>query len=359
MTALRDRLAGRALRLLDPETAHRVALAALPLARPQWTDGTGDDARLSSQVMGLRFSNPIGVAAGFDKRAEAIAPALRSGFGFHEIGGITPRPQGGNPKPRVFRLPEERAIINRLGFNNPGMEAAHARLVGRRFAGPVGVNVGANKDSGEREGGMAADFAAVIARLAPVVDYASINVSSPNTPGLRDLQRADHLRGLIEGALAARDAAGAECPILVKIAPDLGEADIEALFAVARDLPIAGLVISNTTLSRDGVPATWAGEAGGLSGPPLFRRSTCLLARARLALGPEAVLVGVGGVDSPEAAIAKLEAGANLVQLYTGLVYEGIGLLGRIKRGIAAHIDAEGLADVSALVGRRASDWAG
>ncbi len=351
----------RALRVLEPETAHALALKAMPFAPPQFTARGADDARLGSTVMGLAFPNPIALAAGFDKAAEMVDAAHRMGFGFHEVGGITPRPQDGNPRPRVFRLVEDRAVVNRLGFNNPGMDAAYDALARRRGqasggGGIVGVNVGANKASTD----MAADFAAVVTRLAPVVDYVSINVSSPNTPGLRDLQRADALRDLIDGALGARDAyAGPRRPVLVKVAPDLDADGFGAVLDVARETGLDGLVVSNTTLARHGLRSRHASETGGLSGAPLFARSTRMLAEARLALGPDIALVGVGGVESAETAIAKIEAGANLVQAYTGFVYEGLGLLGAIKRGLLAKLDAEGLESVADLVGRRASDWAG
>ncbi|MEM7566247.1 MAG: quinone-dependent dihydroorotate dehydrogenase [Pseudomonadota bacterium] len=344
-----------ALRVIEPETAHALALKAMPFAPPQFTGRGGDDARLASTVMGLRLPNPIGLAAGFDKAAEVAHAAHRIGFGFHEVGGITPRPQGGNPRPRVFRLVEDRAVVNRLGFNNPGMDAAYERLARRRGGGVVGVNIGANKESAD----MAADIAAVIARLAPVVDYLSINVSSPNTPGLRDMQRAEALRALVSGALAARDGyAGPRRPALVKIAPDLDEAAFEAVLEIVRETGLEGLVLTNTTLAREALRSPQAVEAGGLSGAPLFDRSTRMLAKARLALGPDATLIGVGGVDSAAAAIAKIEAGANLVQAYTGFVYEGLGLLKTIKTELLKRLAADGLGSVSELVGTRASDWA-
>lgn len=354
MIGLGARIAAKALRQLPPETAHALALKSLeasPLRAPV------DDPRLAVEAMGLRFANPFGLAAGFDKRAEAIEGAFRAGFGFHEVGGVTPRPQPGNPRPRVFRLSEDRAVINRLGFNNPGVDAVRAMLAkAHRRSGPVGVNVGANKDSPN----MAADFAAVIAALAPVADYFAVNVSSPNTPGLRDLQAGDALRALLSGALDARDKADAPSrPVLVKIAPDLDAAGFEAALGIVQSGLADGLVLTNTTLARDGLASDHASEAGGLSGAPLFERSTRMLAEARLALGPHALLIGVGGVTSPERAVAKIEAGATLVQLYTGLIYEGLGLLSGMKRAALDAVAQAGAGSVADLVGGKAKAYAG
>ena len=314
--------AHRALRFLEPETAHRLTIRALAaglaprVARPEPSP---------AELLGLRFPNRIGVAAGFDKDGEAVEPLLRMGFGHVEVGTVTPRPQPGNPRPRLFRLLRDGAVINRFGFNSSGHERVHARLAAARergLDGVLGVNVGANKDSEDRT----ADYALGVRRFADVADYLTINVSSPNTSGLRDLQGAEALRRLLGEAAATREAAPARRPLLLKIAPDLDAAGLDALIAVALDAGIEGLVVSNTTIAREGLVSPRAGEAGGLSGHPLLARSTALLSEVRARVGDRMVLVGVGGVMRPEHAEAKRRAGADLVQLYTGLVYGGAAL---------------------------------
>ena len=349
------RLAQPLLLALDPEVAHGVALRALkaglvPRSGP-------DDPRLGVSVLGLDFPNPFGTAAGFDKNAEATDAALEAGFGFVEVGAVTPRPQSGNPRPRMFRLIAERAVINRLGFNNEGLEAVRQRLAHRRRGGIVGVNLGANRDSADK----GADMQALIEALAPHADYFTVNVSSPNTPGLRDLQRREALEELLERVLGTRDrlaGAGPRRPVLVKIAPDLDEAGFADIVDAVRAMRPDGLVVSNTTVSRKGLRnARLARESGGLSGRPLFRPSTRLLARARLALGPGFPLIGVGGIDSGEAAWAKIKAGADLVQLYTGLIYEGVGLLSEMKQFVLERLDAEGHGSLAQAVGTDAERW--
>ena len=348
-------LAAAALRGLDPESAHRATIAALRLL-PQVSPPV-DDARLATCAFGLSFDNPLGLAAGFDKNAEVFNATPGLGFGFVEVGTLTPLPQPGNPRPRVFRLLEDRAVINRYGFNNDGHGPALERLSRRARegrAGVVGVNVGANKDSADR----IADYVAGVKTFADVADYLTINVSSPNTPGLRDLQEASALRELLIRALEARESAARRAPLLLKIAPDVTLDQLDEIVRVARDAKIDGMIVSNTTISR---PATLrsrlAKETGGLSGRPLFELSTRRLAQTYLRVEEQFPLIGVGGIDGPEAAFAKLEAGASLLQLYSALVFEGPGLVRRIKEGLAARL-AACEAGLSQIVGRRAAEMA-
>ena len=349
MSALLD-LALPFARLLDPETAHGLAirsLSCLPV-RP----APHDDKRLAVEAFGLRFPNPVGLAAGFDKEAEVPDAMLGAGFGFVEVGTITPRPQPGNPRPRNFRLTEDRAVINRYGFNSGGHGPALGRLTARRGKpGIVGVNVGANKDATDR----VADYVAGIETFAGLASYFTANVSSPNTPGLRDLQEERALDDLLGRVLEARDRAAPGIPLLLKIAPDLALPHLDAVVQVARRRGVDGLIVSNTTISR---PATLRsphkGETGGLSGRPVFALSTRMLAETFVRVEGAFPLVGVGGIESPETALAKIEAGATLVQLYSGLVYEGLGLAGRIKAGLVAKLAAENTTLV-ALTGRSAA----
>lgn len=350
-------LARAGLFRIDAETAHGLAVKALatgllPACPPA-------SKRLATRVLGLDFPNPLGMAAGFDKNGEVPDALLRLGFGFAEVGTVTPRPQGGNPRPRVFRLPADRAVVNRLGFNNQGHQALRARLeTRRRRPGIVGVNVGANKDTVDRP----ADYVAGIEAFADLAHYFTINVSSPNTPGLRDLQARAALADLLARAVEARDRMaerhGRRTPLLLKIAPDLDAGGLEDVAAEAMDKRIDGIILGNTTLSRDGAGDAAAAETGGLSGRPLFRRSTALLARLRGLVGREMVLVGVGGVESGETAYAKIAAGADLVQLYTGFVYEGPRLAGRILADLDRRLAAAGHADVAAAVGSDRDRWA-
>jgi dihydroorotate dehydrogenase len=343
------RLAMTLLRGLDAETAHRATIAALRLA-PSRTPGP-DAPPLATRVFGLDFPNPLGLAAGFDKNAEVFDKTPALGFGFVEVGTLTPLPQSGNARPRAFRLVEDRAVVNRYGFNNDGHAPALARLNGRKRQGIVGVNVGANKDAADR----LADYAAGVSAFAGVADYLTINVSSPNTPGLRDLQEPAALRELLQRAQEARTAAARQPPLLLKIAPDVTLDQLDAIVRVARDAKIEGMIVSNTTISRpDTLRSAFARETGGLSGAPLFELSTRRLAQTYLRVEGQFPLVGVGGIDGPETAIAKLEAGASLLQLYSALVFEGPGLVGRIKRGIAAKLAGEGVG-LGQLVGRDAA----
>jgi dihydroorotate dehydrogenase len=299
------------------------------------------------------------MAAGFDKDARVPDALIGMGLGHVEVGTLTPRPQSGNPRPRLFRLVRDGALINRLGFNNGGHAEALARLRQRRGAGVVGVNIGANRDAADRVG----DYVAGVRAFYGVASYLAINVSSPNTPGLRDLQAPAALDGLLARVLDARAAlasgGGPRPPIVVKLAPDIAGADLEPAVGVLMRRGVDGIAVSNTTLARDGLTeAALAKEAGGLSGRPLFRRSTAMLARVYLFTGGRIPLIGIGGVDSGAAAIAKLEAGATLLQLYTGLVYEGPGLIARIKSEFVDYVRRENLTRIGDATGRRAEEWA-
>ncbi len=354
MSAL-DLIGRRLLFSLDPETAHGLSVAALrcgvPVApRPK------TDARLASEICGLRFPNPIGMAAGYDKNAEVPDALLGLGFGFVEIGTVTPLPQPGNPRPRIFRLAEDEAVINRLGFNNEGHDAAERRLAARKGrAGIVGVNIGANKDSADR----IADYEHGVLRFAALASYLTVNISSPNTPGLRTMQGREQLAELLSRVIAARGKAPAQPPIFLKIAPDLAEADLEDIAAEVAQQQIEGVIVSNTTISRPALKsARFAAEAGGLSGKVLFERSTVMLAKMRRLLGPKPVLVGVGGVDSTETALEKVRAGADLVQLYTGMIYAGPALPGRIVAGLVETLDREGLRSIGELRDASLDEWA-
>ncbi|MEF2072215.1 quinone-dependent dihydroorotate dehydrogenase [Consotaella aegiceratis] len=336
---------------LDPERAHRLSILALKQGLVPRTN-VPVDARLHTTVAGIAFPNPLGLAAGYDKNAEVPDAAMGLGFGFVEVGTVTPRPQEGNSKPRIFRLPPAGAMINRLGFNNEGHAEALERLTARRRkAGIVGVNIGANKDSADR----VQDYVDGISLFEPVADYLTVNISSPNTPGLRDLQSGSDLDRLLESVAAARDgfaamAATTPKPLFLKVAPDLTEEQIEEIAKASVRHKVDGLVVSNTTLSRPDIAGlTHAGETGGLSGRPLFALSTWALAAFRKALGPAMPLIGVGGVDSAEAALAKIAAGADLVQLYTAMVYAGPGLPVQILKGLLAHLDETGIDNLAEL----------
>ena len=344
---------------LDAETAHGLTIRALASGMaPRCTRAA--DPRLKVAALGLDFPNPIGMAAGYDKNAEVPDALLGLGFGFVEVGTVTPLAQPGNPKPRMFRLVADHGVINRLGFNNQGHAAMRARLLARAGRpGIVGVNIGANKDSSDR----IADYVAGVRAFADIASYFTANVSSPNTPGLRDLQARDQLQDLLGRTLAARDeiaaAGGRRVPVLLKIAPDMVDAGLADVAEVALATGVDGLVVSNTTLDRAGLrETTLAKEAGGLSGRPVFHRSTVVLARMRRLVGPDMPIVGVGGIDSGETAWEKLRAGANLLQVYSSLVYEGPGLVGRILDHFAARLTREGLASLAEVVGTGTEEWA-
>ncbi|HEY4927133.1 MAG TPA: quinone-dependent dihydroorotate dehydrogenase [Roseiarcus sp.] len=340
------------LQKLEPETAHRAAIAALRIAAAA---APRCDPNLSVAAFGLTFANPLGMAAGFDKNAEAPRGLLGAGFGFVEVGTLTPRPQPGNPRPRLFRLARDKALINRLGFNNAGYAAAHARLTRTALAGIVGVNIGPNKDSADR----IADYVLGVATFADVASYFTINISSPNTPGLRDLQQRGALDELVARVIAARDACAIRRPILVKIAPDVDPATLDDIVSVGRARGIDGMIVSNTTISRPpGLQESEASETGGLSGRPLFDLSTRVLAQTFLRADGAFALIGCGGVDSASAALAKIEAGASLVQLYTALIYRGPGLIGEILSGLTKAMGERRIERLDALVGAAAQDWA-
>lgn len=350
-------LARRAIFAIDAETAHGLSLKALATgALPACPK---PDPVLAVSALGLSFPNPLGMAAGYDKNGEVPDAVLRLGFGFTEVGTVTPRPQEGNPRPRVFRLVRDRGIVNRLGFNNQGQAALRSRLLARKARGGiVGVNIGANKDTADR----VTDYIAGIETFADLASYFVVNVSSPNTVGLRDLQARSALADLLGRTIEARDAAartvGRRVPLVLKIAPDLDEQGLEDVAAEALAQRVDGMIVTNTTLSRAGTTDPAARESGGLSGCPLFRRSTIMLAQTRLLVGPDMVLIGVGGIDGPEAAHAKIAAGANLIQLYTGLVYEGPGLVPRILDGLARQVRRDRLTSIADAVGTQVHAWA-
>lgn len=329
----------------DAESAHGLSLAALRMLPRYRTDPV--IAELASDVAGLRFPSPVGLAPGYDKNAEIFAKAYGLGFGFVEIGTVTPLPQAGNPRPRLFRLVEDHAVINRMGFNNEGMEAAAARIAAvprDRRGGPLGINIGANKDSEDR----IADYEKAMVRLAPLADYVTVNISSPNTPGLRALQDKAALDDLL---LRVRAAAPGGPPLFLKVAPDLEPADVDDIAAVALDRGIDALIVSNTTISRPPLKSRHAGETGGLSGAPLKDLAQQRLIDFRKASGGQLPLIGVGGIASAEDAYARIRAGASLVQLYSALVYEGPWLARAINRGLASLLRQDGFRNVADAVG--------
>jgi dihydroorotate dehydrogenase len=351
-----DRLSRPLLRALDPEDAHSLAIKALrymPVSR-----AAADAPELAVRAFGLNFPNPVGLAAGFDKNGQVPDALLRLGFGFVEVGTVTPRAQAGNPRPRLFRLEADEGVINRLGFNNEGAPVVLARLAARaREGGVVGVNVGANRDSADR----AEDYVRLIETFAPVASYFTVNVSSPNTPGLRDLQQADALDDLLARVVAAREAVAPRAgptPVLLKIAPDLTLAELDDVVGVARKHRVDGMIVGNTTVGR---PAALrardkAKEQGGLSGRPLFKLSTRMLAETFVRAEGAFPLIGAGGIDSGPTAIAKIKAGATLLQLYTGLVFRGIGLLSEIKADLSAALKRGHRDSLAAMVGADAAE---
>ncbi|MEM8793132.1 MAG: quinone-dependent dihydroorotate dehydrogenase [Pseudomonadota bacterium] len=347
--SLGERLGLAALHRLDPEKAHDIALGALSRGLAGGP-GPVTSERLKTQVLGLDFPNPVGTAGGFDKNGIAIRETLRTGFGFVEVGAVTPRPQPGNPKPRLFRLSEDRAVINRFGFNNNGLEALAQRLEAARGAGVTGVNLGANKDSEDR----AEDFVTGLTRLYDLADFFTVNVSSPNTEKLRDLQGKAALENLLRRVVAARDAlaeAGARRPVLVKIAPDLSEAEIADVADVALEVGLDGIIATNTTLGRDGLRSAHAGEAGGLSGAPLKARALEVLKRLHRETDGTIPLIGVGGIATAEDAYERIKAGASLVQIYSAMIYEGVSLGRRIAEGLGELMERDGLGSVRDAVG--------
>jgi dihydroorotate dehydrogenase len=365
---LLDRLARPLLRALDPEDGHGLAVKMLkfaPLRQP-----SEDDRRLATRAFGLNFPNPVGIAAGFDKNAEVPDALLRAGFGFVEVGTITPLPQSGNPRPRLFRLEADAAVINRLGFNSEGADAVLRRLAARAVApslsspagrggwggGIVGINVGANKDSPDR----IADYVALIEQFASVASYVTVNISSPNTPGLRNLQQAAVLDDLLARVVDARERVAPNAgptPVLLKIAPDLSLPDLDDVVGIARARRVDGMIVGNTTVTRPaGLRETAkAKEAGGLSGRPLLPLANRMLAETYVRVEGVFPLIGAGGIDSGISALAKVRAGASLVQVYSGLVFRGLGLVAEIKKTLVAALERERQDNLKEFVGADAA----
>ncbi|MGR3621768.1 quinone-dependent dihydroorotate dehydrogenase [Pseudophaeobacter sp.] len=349
---LTEKLALKALHRVDPEVAHGLSIKALTSGLAP-APGPVTSARLKTKLAGIALPNPVGLAAGFDKNAEALAPLSQAGFGFIEVGAATPRPQPGNPKPRLFRLTEDRAAINRFGFNNEGMEVIASRLAKRPKDAIIGLNLGANKDSEDR----AADFARVLAHCGADLDFATVNVSSPNTEKLRDLQGKAALSALLNGVIETREGLSRRVPVFLKIAPDLDREGIEDIAAVALETGVDAVIATNTTLSREGLQSSHRAEVGGLSGAPLFEKSTRVLAQLSELLDGQVPLVGVGGISNAEQAYAKICAGASAVQLYTAMVYGGLSLAGDIAKGLDQLLARDGFATVAEAVGCKRGDW--
>ncbi len=349
---LTEKLGLAALHRMDPETAHGLSIKALQAGLAP-TPGPVTSSRLQTELAGLRLPNPVGLAAGFDKNGEVLAPLSRAGFGFIEVGAVTPRPQPGNPKPRLFRLTEDKAAINRFGFNNEGMEVMAERLANRPKDAVIGLNLGANKDSDDRPG----DFAKVLAHCAAHLDFATVNVSSPNTEKLRDLQGKAALGALLSGVIETRDALPRPLPIFLKIAPDLTEDELQDIAEVASETGVDAVIATNTTLSRDGLLSAHKDEKGGLSGAPLFEKSTRVLARLSQLTDGKIPLIGVGGVSSAEQAYAKICAGASALQFYTAMVYGGLSLAADIAQGLDDLLARDGFDTVAQAVGSKREDW--
>ena len=348
-----ERAALGLLHRLDPERAHSLSLTALKLHLPN-LPGVVSTPRLATALAGLALANPVGLAAGYDKNAVALTPLMRSGFGFLEVGAATPRPQEGNPKPRLYRLTADHAAINRFGFNNEGATSICARLALRpKSRVPVGLNLGANKDSADR----AADFAAVLAACGPHIDFATVNVSSPNTEKLRDLQGRAALTSLLAGVMETRAGLARQIPIFLKIAPDLTDNDLAEIAEVALASGIAGIIATNTTLSRDGLKSADKGQMGGLSGAPLFERSTRVLAKLSQLTNGTLPLIGVGGISTADQAYQKIRAGASAVQLYTSMVYQGLSVAAKVARGLDAALAKGGFATLADAVATDRDRW--
>ncbi|EFL87876.1 quinone-dependent dihydroorotate dehydrogenase [Ahrensia sp. R2A130] len=358
MSGLFSAIGRQALFSLDPEKAHGLSIGALQSGLHPRFDAARDPA-LAVDVAGLRFANPIGMAAGYDKGGQASAALLAMGFGHTEVGTVTPKPQSGNPKPRVFRLVEDDAVINRLGFNSEGHAVVRERLEekGRPASGLRGINLGANKTSDD----FAADYVAGIEAFAHLADYFTVNISSPNTPGLRALQGADPLADLLSRVSDARDGqtnAYGRKPLFLKIAPDLDQNELDAIAKALDGSGMDALIVSNTTLGRDGLRSRNRDETGGLSGAPLFELSTIRLAQMYQRVGKCLPLVGVGGVRDAETAWQKIEAGASLVQLYTGMIYAGPGLSASIIKGLSKRLKSDDAYSIADVTGRNAAEWA-
>jgi dihydroorotate dehydrogenase len=345
MSLLHDAVA-RGLHLLDPEDAHGVTIQALALGLGPWA--APPDPILANEVAGLKLPNCVGLAPGFDKNAQVFGPMLRAGFGFVECGTVTPLPQAGNPRPRLFRLTEDQAVINRMGFNNKGLEAFAGRLA-RRGPGVVGANIGANKDSADR----VADYVTGLERLWGLASYFTINISSPNTPGLRALQTRAALEELLGRLAEARDRLppAGRVPMFLKVAPDLEDDEVEAIVETVLANGLSGIIVSNTTISRPPLKSPHAGEAGGLSGAPLRPLAQTMMGRFHAAAAGRTALIGAGGVGTGADAYARIRAGAQAVQLYSALVFGGPGLVVRIRRDLAARLRADGFGAVAQAVG--------
>ena len=340
------------LRLSNPEFAHNVAIKALNLGlvpKPK----TRVFENLKTSIGGLELDSPIGLAAGFDKNAEAVDPLLKCGFGFVEVGAVTPEGQPGNPKPRLFRLPKDQAVINSFGFNNLGMDIVSSRLAKRSEKGIVGINLGANKDSDDR----IKDYVKVLKCCGPFVDFATVNVSSPNTENLRDLQEKNSLNNLLDQVMTSREKLKNKVPIFLKIAPDLSLNQIDDISEIALKMQIDAVVATNTTLDHQGLKSDVKNKQGGLSGRPLFSKSTWVLANLSRRLEKKVPLIGVGGIASAQDAYAKILAGASAVQLYTGLVYNGIGLVTKINKGLSEILSQQNKTNLSDIVGSEADGF--
>lgn len=352
-------LAKSVLFKLEAEKAHALTISGLKIGQNSGLMPVCDNHHtdISVELAGLKFPNPLGIAAGFDKNAEVPDAMMQLGFGFAEIGTVTPRPQAGNPRPRIFRLPKDKAIINRLGFNNQGHDRVLANLQARNQNGIVGVNIGANKDSDD----FVRDYEAGIEKFWPVASYFTANISSPNTPGLRDLQAKEALSELLRRITGIRDEmaekSGKSIPLFLKVAPDLNESSIDEICECVQSSTIDGLVVSNTTISRTGL-RTSTEEMGGLSGQPLFERSTIVLAKIRLRIGNNLPIIGIGGIDSAAKAWEKMEAGANLLQLYTGMVYQGATLANTICAGLSDKLKSSEYSQIQAVTNSGVEHWA-
>ncbi|WP_108502288.1 quinone-dependent dihydroorotate dehydrogenase [Paracoccus indicus] len=347
-----EKLGLAALHRMDPETAHDLSIKALAAGVAPLHGGPVTSDRLRVQLAGMDLPNPIGLAAGYDKNGRAIAPLMKSGFGFIEIGAATPKPQPGNPRPRLFRLTDQQAIINRFGFNNEGAEVIGRRLAARPTGIPVGLNLGANKDSDDR----AEDFAKVVRTAGASADFVTVNVSSPNTERLRDLQGADALAALLDRVLIARSGLGKRLPVFLKIAPDLSDDEIRQIASVARNAGLDGIIATNTTLTRDGITGPHASEAGGLSGRPLFAKSTRVLALLHKATKGTIPLIGVGGVATLDDVWQKLRAGASAVQVYSAMIYQGLSIAPRLAEGLDDLLAQHGMT-LPEVCGSGVDDW--
>lgn len=352
MTTLIERAGLAVFHKIDPEKAHGLSLRALRMGLAP-LPGPITSPRLKTDLAGMSLLNPVGLAAGFDKNAEAVPQLMRAGFGFIEVGAATPRAQEGNLPPRLWRLPADRAAINRFGFNNQGMEPITERLAKRPQGIPVGLNLGANKDAADR----AKDFATVLAHAGPHIDFATVNVSSPNTEKLRDLQGKAALAALLAGVIETRDSLARRIPVFLKIAPDLSAEELAEIAEVALESGIDGIIATNTTLSREGLTSPNPSDQGGMSGAPLFERSTRVLAQLSRHTAGALPLIGVGGVGSAEQAYEKIRAGASAVQLYTAMVFSGLSLAADIARGLDALLERDGFASVSEAIGTGGDKW--